>query len=405
MGNKDNKKKYVIINAAGMLIVLIAVFIVNYMQFRAYEANYNRKLNEICVKLLEEYPQITSSDLISIINSDNETKEDFFLHYGIDMRNDSVLIENAGKFQKYMLLEIVVVFIGTGIIIFIHMLENRRKEKEIIEIARYIEQINKGNYQLKIDDNSEGELSILKNEVYKTTIMLKEAAQNSHIDKVNLKNSLSDISHQLKTPITSLLINLENLEDNPQLDEDTQQKIISNAKRDVNSINVLVQSILKLSKLDANAIEFVRKETAPAKIVDAAVDKVSALADLRGIAVKLEGQAGPNLLCDAYWQIEAISNILKNAVEHAKSCVTVRYESNKVYCKIVIENDGVPISEKDRLHIFERFYKGDNAARESIGIGLSLAKSIIEQDGGYVTVDTRDARQGEGITVFTVKYI
>ena len=137
---------------------------------------------------------------------------------------------------------------------------NNSKDKKLKEITQYIEEINRKNYKLNIDDNTEDELSILKNEVYKTTIMLKEQAENSLNDKVNLKNSLSDISHQLKTPLTSITIMLDNIIDNPNMDQETRSEFIKDVKREITNINFLVQALLKLSKFDTNTIKFTNKE-------------------------------------------------------------------------------------------------------------------------------------------------
>ena len=125
---------------------------------------------------------------------------------------------------------------------------NHKREKDIKDIAKCIEEINKKNYELEIDSISEDELSILKNEIYKTTIMLKEAADNSTKDKINLKKSLEDISHQLKTPLTSILVMLDNIIEDPDMDSSIRNDFIVDIKRNVNNINFLVQTLLKLSK-------------------------------------------------------------------------------------------------------------------------------------------------------------
>lgn len=137
---------------------------------------------------------------------------------------------------------------------------NKSKDKKLVQITRYIEEINNKNYKLDIDDNTEDELSILKNEIYKTTVMLKEVAENSKKDKENLKNSLSDISHQLKTPLTSITIMLDNILDNKDMDEDIRNDFIKDIKREIINVNFLVETLLKLSKLDADSVKFINKK-------------------------------------------------------------------------------------------------------------------------------------------------
>lgn len=278
---------------------------------------------------------------------------------------------------------------------------NYKRKNDIKDIIKYIEQINRRNYELEIDTISEDELSILKNEIYKTAVMLKEAALNSNKDKLNLKKSLEDISHQLKTPLTSILVLLDNLIDEPDMDSSIRNDFIIDIKRNVININFLVQALLKLSKFDANTVHFIKKENDLEMIVKEAVKNVSTLCDLRNINIKLNTLENAKVMCDAKWQIEAITNIIKNAIEHSKdnSNIVINIDNNRVYSKIEVIDFGDGISKRDIKHIFERFYKGENATSNSIGIGLALAKTIIEEDKGTIAVESNESN-----TKFTIKY-
>ena len=231
--------------------------------------------------------------------------------------------------------------------------------------------------------------------------MLKESAENSNQDKINLKKSLEDISHQLKTPLTSILILLDNLIDDQNMNIETRNDFLTDIKREIININFLVQSILKLSKFDANTIHFIKEETTLNKIIKEAVKNVSTLCDLRNIKIEINGDEDAKIICDAKWQIEAITNILKNSIEHSQDNhkIVVKYEKNNIYSNIEIQDYGEGISKKDLKHIFERFYKGENASKDSIGIGLALSKTIIEEDNGTISVESN-----ENGTKFTIKY-
>ncbi|MBR2289821.1 MAG: HAMP domain-containing histidine kinase [Clostridia bacterium] len=292
-------------------------------------------------------------------------------------------------------------FIVIVFFILLFVFYQKKQNKRISEITKYIQEINKKNYNLKLQDNREGEISILKNEIYKTTVMLKEVAENSVKDKRNLKDALSDISHQLKTPFTSILIILDNLIDNPDMPEETRNDFIRDIKREIVNINFLVNSILTLSKFDSNTIEFSQEEVRVKDLLEEVVKRNSVLADLKNVKIEVKGEENYVIKCDLKWQIEALVNILKDGIEHSfeNNKVVIEYEKNKAYSQIKIKDFGEGILEEDLPHIFERFYKGKNAKSNSIGIGLALAKTIIENDNGSIAVTS--SRAG---TEFVIKY-
>ena len=278
----------------------------------------------------------------------------------------------------------------------------RRKEKHDAEIDELIIQLNKinnGDYELKIEENTEGELSKLRNELYKTTILLKEAAINSEKEKNNLSNSIADISHQLKTPITSIRIMLDNIEENPNMDDSTREEFIEEISKQVNWISSLVISLLKLAKFDAGAIVMRDEKINLNKLIDNVLDNIAILIDVKNINVKKKIDSDIYINADYNWQLEALTNIIKNAIEHSKqgSTIYINVENNLVFTRLRIKDDGEGINKKDIKHIFERFYKGEGSAESSIGIGLSLAKTIIEKENGTIKVQSEKGRGTEFI--------
>lgn len=401
MKNKIELKKYII----STLIVFICLFILflflNIYEYKTYTKNFNNKISAIINVIKKDYPKITDKEIIKIINNDKIETNDFFNKYGIDANNKSILIKNDRDYHKFLAINLSFLTITVVILLIIYIRYNYKKEKDIKDIIKCIEQINKKNYEIQIDSISEDELSILKNEIYKTTIMLKEAAENSSKDKLNLKKSLEDISHQLKTPLTSILVMLDNIIEDSNMEEKIRNDFIVDIKRNVLNINFLVQSLLKLSKFDANTIHFVKQENDLKTIIEESIKNVSTLCDLRNINIKLNIKENSKIICDDKWQIEALTNIIKNAIEHSKnnSNIIINIKNNNVYSMIEVIDFGEGIAKKDIKHIFERFYKCKNTKTDSIGIGLALAKTIIEEDKGTISVESNKLE-----TKFIIKY-
>ena len=376
MKNKNSLKKTFIIIGIIVFIFLNLFAIILYKQYNIYTKNYNKKINSILGIIIEKYPNIEKNDLISILNTENESKYEILKEYGINIEKDSAILENDKEFVFFFIINIILFIIAITTVITIFIFYNYNKNKKIKEITNYIEELNKKNYKLHIEDNSEDELSILKNELYKITLMLKETAENSIKDKMNLKNSLSDISHQLKTPITSILIMLDNILDNKDMSENVRNEFIQDIKREIINIKFLVESILKLSKLDSNSVNFIKKKVMIEEIISESEKNVSIISELKNIKINIEGDKTNEIICDLKWQVEAITNILKNCIEHSEKngMIDVKYEQNSLYTKIEIQDYGCGIEKSDLPHIFERFYKGKNSSSESIRNRISIIK-------------------------------
>ena len=399
---KLNYKNCIIVIIITILVFTIAISIINYIQYRNYIKNVNIVINEIVNNIQEKYPDVDINKIISMLNDENVSNENVLSQYGIDISKDSAILKNDLSYRNNILINLCIILIFSIIIIIVFVLYNKRQKNKIKEITNYIEQINNKNYALDIQDNNEDELSVLKNELYKITVMLKEQAENSAKDKINLKNSLEDISHQLKTPLTSITIMLDNILDSPDMDLQTRNEFIKDIYREIANIKFLVQNLLILSKFDANTITFNENEEKLEDIIEEAKQNVASICDLKNIQIILEGKEDAKTTCDLKWQVEALTNILKNCAEHSNNNtkINVLYSENNMYSEIVIKDEGSGIDQKDLKHIFERFYKGKNSDKDSIGIGLSLAKTIIEKDNGFITVDSE---LGKG-TTFNIKY-
>lgn len=401
MENKVFFRKYFFLCLIICLFTIIAFGVFNEYRLSQLRKLTNERIATIVSAVTDKYPDVETSQIVEILSSD-DYDSNILSEFGYDIETDS-FIEGLDKVNRKMsIIGLSLVVFSIGSLVLVLVFYNRRVDKEVRNLIVLVDRINHQNYELELESYNEDELSILKSEIYKTTIMLKEAAENSLKDKVQLKNTLADISHQLKTPLTSVIIMLDAIIDDEDMDKVVRENFISDIKREMLNINFLVQSLLKLSKFDANAIKFINESIELRAIVDEAVKNVSTLCDLKNVEIEIGENGDVGVYLDLRWQVEALTNILKNCVEHSfeNSKIKISFEKNKIYSSIIIEDSGRGIDKKDIPHIFERFYKGRNSSKDSVGIGLALAKSIIEKSDGHITCESQI---GKG-TTFKIKY-
>ena len=407
MINKTSIKKIIIPGIALIFIAILGFFIVSTIQNKKYEKIVNETISNFIDEIMEKYPETSEEDIIKILNdieNTNEQKEKMKIlkKYGYT-NNLSYIKKLENEMYSNMKFNIVVICVFGILILTIVLIYNRKKEREIKKINKYLNEINNGNYELKIEENCEDELSKLKNELYKTTVLLRETAENSEQEKINLSNSLADISHQIKTPLTSIRIMLDNIEENPDMDSKTREEFIEDISKQIEWISSLVISLLKLAKFDAGAIKMNDQEVNVKKLINHVLSNLAILLDIKNIKIEQKIDDDTIIKADYNWQLEALTNIIKNAIEHSNENGTIHIdvENNSVFVKIKIRDEGEGINKKDIKHIFDRFYKAKKSSENSIGIGLSLAKTIIEQENGYIKVDSEVDRG----TTFEIKYL
>lgn len=400
MSNNVYLRKYLMKSLCVIMFFIILLYLVNKVEYNKYKYNTNQKINGIVAKIQEKYPEIRKEEIIEILNSNN--KDNLFNEYGYDINKDSYINQNNEVYIKFNILKIFILLLSFMILIYLFVRYYFKRDNEIEKIIKCLEKINQKNYEIDINDVSEDKLSILKHEIYKTTVMLKENTEKANQDKINLKNSLQDISHQLKTPLTSSIIMLDNIIDDLENDIEIKPEFIKKVKKDISKISFLIQSILKLSMFESNTITFIRKEIPVKKIINSSIENIENLCDLKNIKIVVKDRSKNKIYCDYRWQVEALTNILKNAVDYSfnDSIIIVEVDKNNTYTQIKIKDFGKGMSEDETINIFKRFYKGKNSSSDSNGIGLSLAKAIIENDNGRVIVNSL---KGEG-TTFSIKY-
>ena len=360
-------------------------------------------MEEVAIILNKSYGELesstTSEEFYSILRKNGITDNTFYIKDMSDIRNVNIIVSTL--------------IIGVMSVLFIicFYIYLRRRKNAIVQLQDYMDKISRGNYELEINDNSEDELSSLKNSLYKIMVYMKEQADSARIKKVMLAQSVSDISHQLKTPLTSTQILLDNLNDNPDMEYATRKKFIYEALNQVNGMSWMIVTMLKLSRIDAGVVEFNNETISINKIIEEAVGNLEVIAEIKNVNIeKYIDNHNENKLnkSDIYingdynWNREALQNIIKNAIEHSndKGTVKINITDNDVYTAVYITNRGEKLSDKQQKQIFERYYSEAKYEDNSMGIGLPLAKAVIEKQGGYISVESDDEE-----TVFIVKYI
>lgn len=283
----------------------------------------------------------------------------------------------------------VVTFLLGAILTLTFYIVTKKRYKKIADLNNYLSLVCAGNYMIDINDNTEGELSILKNNLYKVIVLLRSKNELLEKDKIYLADSLADISHQLKTPLTSLMVMVDLLKDEKNIDK--QKEFISIIEIQISKIKWLVENLLKLSKLDAGTIKFKKEKIDVLSVITKSLSPFLVQMEMKNISLETTINDF-SFTGDLNWTSEAVENIIKNCIEHTDDNGKLNIETGvtNIYSYIKITDNGCGIKKKDLPHIFERFYQGENSSKESVGIGLALAKTIVENQGGSIEVTSEE---------------
>ena len=420
---KRNLIRYLLPVAVITALAVILIFINAYSLGKREADAEVEQLYGIVGIIREKYPNVSEEEIVHSLKewgrgteelTDDEVRRlgknilDKYGYEGGFLSNaQKKNLKTAGLFGA-----LIVIFTGAMIGLY-DMVVGAKRRKDIEELTTYLNKLTNRIYDLQLKENSEDELSLLRNEIYKTTVSLRETSELSKKENAALTRSLEDISHQLKTPLTSIRIMLDNIIEDDDMPAPVRKDFLESISRQMEWIQSLVISLLKLARIDAGTVKLKKEDVNLEELVKDSIEKLAVIMDLKNVNVSLEPlekggdaeKAGRESVIkgDYNWQLEAVTNIIKNCIEHSPegSTVHVSLEPTNVFDRIIIRDEGEGISEKDLKHIFERFYKAENSGPDSVGIGLSLSKSIIEAGKGYITVDSK---QGEG-SVFMITYV
>lgn len=400
---KGNNSRVLFISLilTGILLIVFNFISVSYSRKQVNDS-INNKLSSIISIVLEENPNIDEKEIIRILNSTQNKERDLLKNYGIDLSKENIIMEINNLYRRNYFLNFVISIIIIAIILIIVINYINKENKKIEGIVKLINDINNKIYKIDILDEREDNLSNLRNEIYKTSMLLKLDADESKKVKESVLKSVADISHQLKTPLSSISIMLDNVIETPKMPLEKRNEYLKQSQNQIMVINNLIVSLLKISKIDAGVIKFKKESINVKKMLDSIKDLLNINLELKNISLNILCKKDVSITGDYSWEIEALKNIIKNAIDASldNSNIDILVKENNFYVSITIKDYGKGIEKEELKHIFERFYKL-NDDNNSFGIGLSLAKMIIESDGGMIDVESK-IKEG---TTFTIKYM
>lgn len=263
-----------------------------------------------------------------------------------------------------------------------------KRYADIADLSYQLDRILHGEERTTFVPDREGKLAVLSGEIYKMTIRLQEQTELLQKEKIYLSSSIADISHQIRTPLTSIRLILSRLR-RETISEEEKKEYVQETLSLLSRIEWLITALLKIAKLESGTVALEQKSISVKELVEKAWEPLEILAEIKEISLKLDISPEVCFVGDMSWSMEAIGNILKNCMEHTegRGFLTVEAGDNPLYTEIVITDNGTGIGKEELPHLFERFYKGKNASTENVGIGLNLSRMIIHRQNGTIKVD------------------
>ncbi len=294
------------------------------------------------------------------------------------------LIAGQISLQSAIVLLATVAFLAMGYGVFTYW-----RYQKIRQLSIMLDEICNGKFDLDVRNNMEGELSLLRSNIYKITSMLTKQGRQLKKDKLQLADGLSDISHQLRTPLTSMMVMTELLQQE-DLAKEQRELFLQTITQQLERIQWLVTSLLKISQIDAGTITFKEEIISVAAVVKKAVEPFLILMELKEQQLVIKGDETATFYGDLSWSSEALTNIIKNCAEHtpAGGIIKIDYQQNPIYTEIIISDNGEGIDQDDLPYIFQRFYRGKNATSDSVGIGLAMSRAIVLAQHGDIVVES-----------------
>lgn len=406
--NPELKKSSVILVFINC-IFLLATLTMTKINSDNLKAGYVRSLGAVTEKVNEKNPELLQYIIPSVTKEvqvkDAEKGMKILKEYGLTEDLENKLFPYVNKVITSNYYYIIALFlIMTVLLLVINYFQYVYFYKKARNISKAAKMVVEGQYDILIDEDKEGDFSKLAHSFNSMRGIIRNNLESLNKEKQFLVNLLSDISHQLKTPLASMILYNDILL-TKELTREKRQLFLENNKKQLYRMDWLIKSILKLARLDARAIEFSKENISLNQTVQNSIDALSEKAYDAKVSVTLKKTDNIKFSHDTRWMEEAFINIIKNDIEHTSAGGEVKVEliDNPIYVRVQIIDTGEGISKADLPNIFKRFYKAKNSKSDSVGIGLALSKSIIEAHGGMIEAQSEIGNGTKFIITF-LKY-
>lgn len=389
-GRKDILIAFGFAISVGLIASAVAVlFITSYysrMQFELIDA--------ICGEIAEQEPEarkIVSAALKEYTRRNGEGAAKRHVLWDLGYRISDFSAPAYGQIVRYMAAGFLA---GIALFLSTFLYRNRREALRIQALAAYLEQVDAGRAAI-LSSSGEDDFSKLEDEIYKTVTFLRQTKEAAMQAKNEFAENLSNIAHQLKTPITAISLSIQMAERNPCRNH------LEQVQKQLSRLTHLEEALLLLSRIDAGALSLEEKEVDVFTLLVLAADNLQELLAASGTSVEIPEQGGMMVMADLDWTMEAVMNLMKNCMEHGKGKgIHCSYTQNPLYTEILIWDEGDGFAKEDIPHLFERFYRGQNPGRDGIGIGLALSKEIIQRQNGTLRARNRSG----GGALFEIRF-
>ena len=401
-------RRIFLIAIIGVILIFGAFSIFQYKNLKNIYLEQQNINKRIIGKLVNKYPQ-SESDIVKSVYSESEEYENIgqkiLKKYGYDENYNMIRNINFQQHLKYFLVNNLIVFVVVIILIML-ILSNLMKYvfSKLKIISKNIEDIIHNKYEIEDDFKEEGVLNIIHSDLNKLSRSLNLKIKNINKEKESIKELVTDISHQLKTPLASLnLYNSLLLEE--ELDEEDRIEFLTTNKMSINKLHNLIDSLVNISRLEASMINIKKEDKSIKQTLTKAIDSVKAKANLKNIKISVTDFEDKIILHDSKWTEESIFNILENGVKytHDNGKIEVSLQETINFIRIDIKDNGIGIDKSEFNNIFKRFYRSEKVEEvEGSGVGLYLSRKIIESQGGNIIVSSKIG-QGSKFSLFLTK--